>query len=209
MPAATSLATISRPLGMPGEASDAVSALAHVHMSEVPRLPRLLERGCPHTWKRQSRSRRPTQWGAIQEPVVPPERKLHGHPLAGLLWVRRLEDVLGRNWATVRSWECLHVHRPYHVFLSAYVDGIHIQMTCVERSAEGDRSGRSNMMRVASVYGKLIMKLLKPKQIQLDESPPRRRMRNTTSSKHLCLSVDDSVESRDGSTCRRVRLKIL
>ena len=39
-------------------------------------------------------SRRPKQWHASEEPLVTLERNLDGHPLAGLLWERRYEEVL-------------------------------------------------------------------------------------------------------------------
>ena len=37
---------------------------------------------------------RPKSWSSIEGPVVPLERNLFGHPLAGLLWERQLEKVL-------------------------------------------------------------------------------------------------------------------
>ena len=55
-------------------------------------------------------------------PVVPLERNLYGHPLAGLLWERQFEKILLKyGWEKVSNWECLFVHR---LFLSVYVDDI-------------------------------------------------------------------------------------
>ena len=59
----------------------------------------------------------------LEDPVVPLERHLHGHPLAGLLWERQFEEVLlGLGRAKVPNWECLFAHRKQGLFLSVYVD---------------------------------------------------------------------------------------
>ena len=61
----------------------------------------------------------------VQYPVVPLERNLYGHPLAGLLWERQFEKVpLKFGWEKVSNWECLFVHRVKGLFLSVYVDDI-------------------------------------------------------------------------------------
>ena len=61
----------------------------------------------------------------MEDPVVPLERNLHGHPLAGLLWERQFEKVLLKHgWEKIPSWECLFVHREKGLFLSVYVDDI-------------------------------------------------------------------------------------
>ena len=39
-------------------------------------------------------SRRPKSWDSVEEPVVPLERNLYGHPLAAQLQGRRLDVVL-------------------------------------------------------------------------------------------------------------------
>ena len=57
--------------------------------------------------------------------MVPPERNLYGHPLAGLLWERQFEEVLLElGWEKVPNWECLFVHRKQGYFLSVHVDDI-------------------------------------------------------------------------------------
>ena len=59
----------------------------------------------------------------MEDPVVPLERNLYGHPLAGLLWERQSEKVLlGLGWEKLPNWECLLVHGKQGLFLSAYVD---------------------------------------------------------------------------------------
>ena len=58
-------------------------------------------------------------------PVVPLERNLYGHPLAGLLWERQFEKILLKHgWEKVSNWECLFVHREKGLFLSVHVDDI-------------------------------------------------------------------------------------
>ena len=50
-------------------------------------------------------------------------RNLYGHPLAGLLWERHLEEALLKlQWEKIPGWECLYVHRGKQLFLSVYVD---------------------------------------------------------------------------------------
>ena len=61
----------------------------------------------------------------MEDPVVPLERNLYGHPLAGLLWKRQFEKILFKyGGEKVSNWECLFVHREKGLFLSVYVDDI-------------------------------------------------------------------------------------
>ena len=60
-----------------------------------------------------------------EDPVVPLERNLYGHPLAGLLWERHFEKILLTHcWEKVSNSECLFVHSEKRLFLSVYVDDI-------------------------------------------------------------------------------------
>ena len=60
-----------------------------------------------------------------EDPVVPLERNLYGHPLAGPLWERQVEKaLLELGWVKVPNWECLFVHRKQKLFLSVCVDDI-------------------------------------------------------------------------------------
>ena len=52
----------------------------------------------------------------MEDPVVPLERHMYGHPLAGLCWARQFEKVY--------NWECLFVHGEKGLFLSVHVDDI-------------------------------------------------------------------------------------
>ena len=61
----------------------------------------------------------------MEDPVVPLERNLYGHPCAGLLWKWQLEKILLQHgWEKVSNWEWLFVHRQKGLFLSVYVDDI-------------------------------------------------------------------------------------
>ena len=61
----------------------------------------------------------------MEDPVVPLERNLYGHPLAGLSWERQFEKILLKHgWWKIPNWECLFVHRGKGLFLSVYVDDI-------------------------------------------------------------------------------------
>ena len=55
--------------------------------------------------------------GKYEDPVVPLERNLHGHPLAGLLWERQFEKLfLEFEWERVPIWRMLFVHRKPQLF---------------------------------------------------------------------------------------------
>ena len=61
----------------------------------------------------------------MEDPVVPLERNLYGHLLAGLSWERQLERILLKyGWEKVSNWDCFFVHREKGEFLSVYVDDI-------------------------------------------------------------------------------------
>ena len=58
-----------------------------------------------------------------EDPVVPLEKNLYGHPLARRLWERQFEKILLKyGWEKVSNRECLFVHREKGLFLSVYVD---------------------------------------------------------------------------------------
>ena len=61
----------------------------------------------------------------MEDSVVPLERNLYGHPLAGLLCERQFEKIpLKYGLEKVSKWECLFVHREKGLFLSVYVGDI-------------------------------------------------------------------------------------
>ena len=49
---------------------------------------------CPDIWIRLPRHTWLKSWSSMEDPVVPLERNLYGHPLAGLLWERQFEKIL-------------------------------------------------------------------------------------------------------------------
>ena len=63
-------------------------------MEDAPRLFRIAKSECPDLWIRLPRHKWPNIWSNIDVPVVPLERTLNGHPLAGLLCGRPFEEVL-------------------------------------------------------------------------------------------------------------------
>ena len=79
MTAAKVMDIISRLPGCTGQAADAVFAYTQVKMEDVPKLLKIPKSECPDTWIRLSRYK----W--LEDPVVPLDRNLYGHPLAGLL----------------------------------------------------------------------------------------------------------------------------
>ena len=71
-----------------GQAADAKSAYTQVKLEDAPRLLEILKSECPDTWIRLPRHKWPKLWANVEDPVVPLERNVYGHPLAGLLCER-------------------------------------------------------------------------------------------------------------------------
>ena len=94
MTAAKVIDIISRMPGCAGQAADAVSAKTHVKMEDAPTLWKIPKSECPDIWIRLPRHQWPESWSSMEDPVVPLERNLYGHPLALLLRERQLEKVL-------------------------------------------------------------------------------------------------------------------
>ena len=85
---------ISRLPGCDGQAADAVSAYTQVKMEDAHKLLKIPKSECPDIWIRLPRHKWPKSWSSMEDPVVPLERNLYGHPLAGLLWERQFEKIL-------------------------------------------------------------------------------------------------------------------
>ena len=94
MTAAKVMPVIARLPDCDGQAADAASAYTHVKMEDTPRLLKIPKSECPDVWIRLPRLTWPKSWSIIEDPVVPLERNLYGHSLAGLLWERQFEEVL-------------------------------------------------------------------------------------------------------------------
>ena len=94
MTAAKIMDIISRLPGCNGQAADAVSAKTQVKMEDGHKLLKIPKSECPDIWIRLPRHKWPKSWSSLEDPVVPLERNLYGHPLAGLLWERQFEKIL-------------------------------------------------------------------------------------------------------------------
>ena len=94
-------------------------------MEDAPTLLKIPKSECPDMWIRLPRHKWPKSWSGMEDPVVPLERNLYGHPLAGLSWERQFEKVLLKaRLGKSSEWECLCVHREKRLFLSVYVNDI-------------------------------------------------------------------------------------
>ena len=91
MTAAKIMVIITRLRGCDGQAADAVSAYTQVKMEDAHKLLKIPKSECPDIWIRLPRQKWPKSWSNMEDPVVPLERNLYGHPLAGLLWERQFE----------------------------------------------------------------------------------------------------------------------
>ena len=112
MTSAKVMGIISRLPGCSGQAVNAVSAYTQVKMEEASKLFLIPKSECPNIWTRLPRHKWPKSWSSVEDPVVPLERNLYGHRLAGLSWERQFEKILlkygGENFL---HWECLFVNR--------------------------------------------------------------------------------------------------
>ena len=105
-----------------GQAADAISAYTQVKMEDAQKLLKIPKSECPDVWIRLPKHKWPKSWEYIEDPVVPLERNLYGHPLAGLLWDRQFEKTLMKlGLEKVTNWECLFIHRKQRLFLSVHV----------------------------------------------------------------------------------------
>ena len=94
-------------------------------MEDAHKLFKIPKSECPDIWIRLPRHKWPKSWSSMEDPVVPLERNLYGHLLAGLLWERQFEKILLKHdWEKIPNWECLFVHRQEGLFLFVYVDDI-------------------------------------------------------------------------------------
>ena len=111
MTAAKVMDIVSRLPGCAGQAADAVSAYTQVKMEDAPILLKIPKSECPDIWIRLPRHKWPKSWSSMEDPVVPLELILYGHPLAGLIWEGQFEKILFQHgWEKVSNWECLFVN---------------------------------------------------------------------------------------------------
>ena len=112
MTAAKVTQIISSIPGCAGQAADPVSAYTQVRMEDAPKLLKVPKSQWPDNWIRPPRHKWPKSWSSVEDPVVPLERNLYGHPLAGLLWERQFGKIpielrLGRS-----SWQGMLIRAP-------------------------------------------------------------------------------------------------
>ena len=115
----------SRLQGCAGRAAIAVSDFTQVKTEDTPTLLKIPESECPDIWICLPRHKWPKSWSSMEDSVVPLERNLYGHPLAGLLWERQFETILWKyGWEKGFQLELL-IRTPWKkLFLSVYVDDI-------------------------------------------------------------------------------------
>ena len=112
MTAAKVMDITSRLPGCAGQAADAVFAYSQVRMEDAHKVLKNPTSECPDIWIRLPRHKWPKSWSSMEDPVVPLERNLYVHPLAGLLWERQFEKILLKyGWEKIPNCECLFVHR--------------------------------------------------------------------------------------------------
>ena len=86
-------------------------------MEDAPQLLKIPTSECPEIWIRLPQHKYPKSLSSIEDPMVPLEQNLYGHPLAGFLWDRLFDEVLlGLGWKKGPNWECLFVHRKQGFF---------------------------------------------------------------------------------------------
>ena len=71
-------------------------------MEDAPKLLKIPKSECPDIRIRLPRHKWPKSWSSMEDPVVPLERNLYGHLLAGLCWERQFEVKYG--WEKVSNW---------------------------------------------------------------------------------------------------------
>ena len=109
--------------GCDGPAADAVSAYTQVKLEDAPRSLKIPKSECPDVWIRIPRHKWPKSWGKIEDPVVPLEGNLYGHPFAGLLWERQFEEALFEfGWEKISELG-MYVRSPETNVISVSVSG--------------------------------------------------------------------------------------
>ena len=102
MTAARVLDIISGLPGCAGQTADAVSVWTQVKMEDAPTLLKIPKSECPDIWIRLPKHKWRKSWFSIEDPVVPLERNLYDHSLAGLSWERQFDKVpLKHGWEKV------------------------------------------------------------------------------------------------------------
>ena len=141
---------ISRLPGCAGQAADAVSAYTQVKMEDAPSMLKIPKSECPDIWILLPKH----TWSIMEDPVVPLERNLYGHPQAGLLWERQFEKVLLETRLGISSKLGMLIRQPRKkgLFVSVFVDDKKLgwketeHRPNVESTYERSRFGRTNIL---------------------------------------------------------------
>ena len=73
-------------------------------MEDTHKLLKIPKSESPDIWIRLPRHKLPKSSSSMEEPVVPLERNLYGHPLAELLWKKHFEKILLKHgWEKVSN----------------------------------------------------------------------------------------------------------
>ena len=116
---------IARLPGCAGQAADAVSADTQVRMEDAPSSLKIPKSECPDIWIRLPRHKWPKSLSSMEDPVVPLERNLYGHPLAESLFERQFDKVPFFEMDRKNNLGMLILsNRQQGIFLSVYVDDI-------------------------------------------------------------------------------------
>ena len=81
-----------------GRSPKKTQAYTQVKMEDAHKLLKIPKSECPDIWIRLPRHKWPKSWSSMEDPVVPLERNLYGHLLAGLLWERQFEKNPIETW---------------------------------------------------------------------------------------------------------------
>ena len=139
--------------GCAGQAADAVSAYTQVKMGDAPTLLKIPKSESPDIWIRPPTHKLPKSWSSREDPVVPLERNLYGHPLAGLLWKKQLEKVLLEHGWEKSSKLGMSICKQWKIIVLVCVRGRHKvgweekeHRSNVETVNETSRFGRTNII---------------------------------------------------------------
>ena len=96
----------------------------------------------------------------MEDPVVPLERNLYGHPLARLLWERQSGNILLMyDWEKVSNWYHFFGQREKGMFSSVSVDDIQIKWKNTKHSSDVKSTqrrrsfGRTNVFPRSCILG--------------------------------------------------------
>ena len=113
----------SRLPGCAGQTADTLSAYTQVKMEDAPTLLKIPKSECPDIWIRLPRHKWPKSWSSMEDPVVPLERNLYGHPFdRTIVGKATRENPIAARLGKAPNWKCLFVNREKGPFLFVHVD---------------------------------------------------------------------------------------